>query len=197
MAADAENLHAVVAVIGSRLNGREIRDHIRRDIAVRVAHFVEKLFFDRLNIYASAGAGMLGNDKLTVWAKPRRSGNRRSPGPEYSANRTGNFRPSLRAAFDNMPGDGSRRDPVPIVETPSRIHASAARASARYRSSRPPTTICAPLVQSFDQRRRAQVNIGALHFIADRRERFAGLHVVYLDASVQKFIQPREEYRRR
>ena len=46
--------------------------------------------------------------------------------------------------------------------------------------------------KTFDERLRAEIDVGALDFIANRRKRFARVHIRDLDAFISKFIEPTE-----
>src|SRR5262245_62322126 len=49
-----------------KLNRGEVRDAIRRDVFVRIAHLVHQLLFDRRNVDPATGSFVLANDKGAV-----------------------------------------------------------------------------------------------------------------------------------
>src|ERR1044072_9921670 len=101
------------------MNAAEIRYHVRRDITFRIAHFIQKLLFDRRDIYPSAGAGMFGNDKFSVRRRlddgKTDVGHIRYTLPFILAISAR----ALRAAFDDVPGDGTGGNLVPVVKSPA------------------------------------------------------------------------------
>ncbi len=65
MSFDAEDLYAILAV-RRELDRREIGDDVRRDVGMRIAHLVEKLLFDRLDVYAAPRALMFGDYERAI-----------------------------------------------------------------------------------------------------------------------------------
>ena len=65
VARDAEDLDAVFAC-RFEIDRCEIGDDVGRNVFVRIAHFVEKLLFDGLNVDAAAGVVVFGDDELAV-----------------------------------------------------------------------------------------------------------------------------------
>src|SRR5205807_9859802 len=118
LAANALDADAIGPVVG-QLDAREVRYHVGGDVRARVAHLVDQLLGHGVNRDDTACAGMLGDGQRTVRASfhdripdVRQVGNR-SPVVEAVAPRT------LRAALDDVAGDDSRGEPIPIVVGPA------------------------------------------------------------------------------
>src|SRR6476646_9737408 len=109
MPCDAKDADAILACL-LKMDAGKIGDDIRRDVLMRIAHFVEQLLLDRLNAYATAGAFMLGDNKSAV----RRSLDDRKADIRH----IGNVRPivltvtarGLCTAFNDVTGDRAGRD---------------------------------------------------------------------------------------
>ena len=59
--------------------------------------------------------------------------------------------------------------------------------------TRPVTTTFAPPAERLDDRRHAEVGVGAEHAIADVGERAAGLHVAQRVAAADQLVEPAED----
>src|SRR5205807_1044827 len=102
-------------------HGSEIRNAIRRNVLARITHLINQLFFDSGNNYPAAGAFMFRNNKGAI-------GRCFDNWKTYSCE-IGDAAPlvlavsagSLRAAFDNMAGDGAGSQPIPIVYGPAKL----------------------------------------------------------------------------
>ncbi len=189
-ALDAENAHAVRAGV-FELNGREIGDNVGRDVGLRVAHFVEKLFFNGLDVHTPAGAVVLGYDELA--ARPGLDDRKadachvrdRVPLELTVAAR------GLSAAFDDVAGDRSGRDEVPLVELPAELVHQRSKRQARIGQPAANNDACTA-VESLDQAAGTEIDVRRLNLVANGRERFAGVHVGDLNAAFGKFIKPRK-----
>ena len=128
---DAEDANPIAALV-FQPNGREIRDAIRRDVLVRIAHLINQLFLDRRNDDPAAGAFMFCDHECAV---RRRFDDRKS-----DVRQIGNAAPlvlaisagALRAAFDDVTGDRAGRQICSNRLQPSQTRASAAPASGLY-----------------------------------------------------------------
>ncbi len=116
---DTKHFHAVVSGL-LQLNGFKIGNHIGTDIIFGVAHFVEQLFFYRIYGDTSAGMRVFGDVKMSIG---KYFGNRVSEVAPFF-----NFLPvgkitagALCSAFNNVSGNQSRSQFVPIVQFPAKF----------------------------------------------------------------------------
>ena len=93
----------------------------------------------------------------------------------------------MRAAFDDVTSDRSRRELVPIIRGPIEL--------MDHRSQRQACIGCAArddnlraFIQSFNDRRRAQISIRALNAIPNRAERLIRIHVAQFDSARDQII---------
>lgn len=186
----AENAHAVRAGV-FELNGREIGDNIRRDVGLRVAHFVEKLFFDTLHVNTPAGAVVFGDDELA--ARPGLNDRK------ADASHVGDRVPlelavaarGLSPAFDDVAGDRSGRDQVPLIELPAKFVHQRSKRQARIGQPAADDDACTA-IKSLNQAAGTEIDVRRLNLVANGRERLAGVHVGDLNAAFGKFIKPRK-----
>src|SRR6185369_5489708 len=117
---DTKNTHAIASFV-FELYRREVGNAIGRDVLVRITHLVNKLFLDRWNDDPAAGTLVLGHHERSV---RRRFNNRktnvrkiRDAAPLILAIPTRR----LCATLDDMAGNGSRREPIPIPIRPTKL----------------------------------------------------------------------------
>src|SRR5215213_5137477 len=174
------------------MNRGEVRHAIRRDVLARITHLVNQLLFYTRNDDPAAGPLVLCNDKRSIRRgfDDRKSdvGEIRNAAPLILAVATRR----LRAAFNDVTGDRSRREPVPIVVGPAKLVYQRRKRQARICGSTRDHDLRA-LVQGVNNRPRAQVSIGALNLVADCRERLACLHVAQLDTAREEIVEPRHD----
>ena len=165
---------------------------VGRDVLVRVAHLVDELLLDDGMVMRPPVPGCFVTTNVpSGW--PRRSDSRRSPGRESSASRPGSCRPRLARRIRSMwpamvpaASGPSRRAPTELVD-------HSGQRERRCRCDRPVTTTFAPRAERFDDRPRAEVDVRALHAIADGRERLARVHVRELDAAREQIVEAVED----
>ena len=145
-AAHAADAHAIGAGI-FEVDGGEIGHAIGRDVVARVADFVEKLLFHAVRIDAPAGAGVLGDGERSVGLGFHDGiadvGQIRNVLPIHLAIAAG----ALRAAFDDVPGDGAGGQLVVIVGLPAESWIMGASARA-VSVQRPAMTTSAPVASA-------------------------------------------------
>ena len=95
---------------------------------------------------------------------------------------------ALRAAFDDVARDGARGEFVPIVGLPSEFMHHRRERQRRIGGTAGDHDIRAR-VQRFGQRKRADVSVGGEDLLADRPDRFAGIHVAHLIAFRGEFVE--------
>ena len=114
------NVHAILTLVAQADRGK-IGDAIRRDVRVGIAHLIHQLFGDRSRVDDAPRSGMLGDGERSVGAD---FGNR-----EADVGEIGDVAPvleevpagTLRTAFENVPGDRTGGDPVPVVKCPAEL----------------------------------------------------------------------------
>ena len=87
----------------------------------------------------------------------------------------------LSTALDDVAGDRSGGDAVPIVELPAELVHQRSERQARVGQPAADNDV-RTFAQRLDERGGAEIDVGGLDLVADRGERFAGFHVVDLDA---------------
>lgn len=189
-ALDAENADAVGAGV-FKLNGRKIGDNIGRDVSLRVAHFVKKLFFDTLHVHTPAGSVVFGDDELAA----RPGFNDRKADACHVGDRVplelAVAARGLSSAFDDVAGDRSGRDEIPLIELPAELVHQRSKRQARIGQPAADHDACTA-VESLDQAAGTEIDVRRLNLVANVRERFAGVHIGDLDATFGEFIKPRK-----
>ena len=103
------------------MNCGEIRYTVRCDVLTRIAHLIDQLFLDTRNHDPPARAFVFGDNKSPV--------GRRFDDGETHVGKVRNAAPlklaiaarRLGAALDNVPRNGSRGEPVPVVLGPVKL----------------------------------------------------------------------------
>src|SRR5690606_4467202 len=117
-AAHAVHAHPVLAHL-LQVDGGEVGDGVRGDVALRVAHLVEELLLHRGRGDAAAGTLVLGDDEAAV--------GRRLDDGVADARKAGDAAPvdeavaagGLRAALVDVPRDDPAGDAVVVVPRPA------------------------------------------------------------------------------
>ena len=155
---------------------REVGDDVGRDVRVRIAHLVHELLGHRRDRDPAAGVRMLVDDERAVGvafddriADVREVGNV-LPIVEAVAAR------ALRAAFDDVAGDDSRGESIPVVAGPAELVAQRRHRERGVGRAAGDDDVRAAR-ERLDDRHRADVRVGRQHAIANGGERLARLHV--------------------
>ncbi len=172
-------------------DGREVGDHVGRDVAARIAHLVDQLLLDRAHRDRAAGAGMLGDHEGAVG---RDLDHRVADALEMPDAPPVREIPAgaLGAALHDVAGDDAGREPVPVVGLPAErvdhgcerdAGVGAAAGDHDLRAGR----------QRLHHRPRAVVGVGGRDPVADRGERRAAVHVVERHAGRVQLAEPLHE----
>ena len=189
-AANAFDGHAVGAVFAQPDAG-EIRAAIRRQVGPGVAQFVEQLFLDDGRRHPPAGSGMFGHDETAVGtrlddgkADIRHIGYRL---PVERAVPAG----ALRAALDDVSGDGSGGQAVPIVRQPAELMDQRRQRQRRVGRSAGNDDVRAGL-QRLDERERSEIDVRAQDALADGLDARAAVEIVEAHSARPHRVEPLE-----
>ena len=156
---------------------------------MRVAEFVEKLFFNDVGVNASTGARVFGDSERAVGfhfddgvADGGHVGNRL---PVYLAVASG----ALRAAFDDVAGDRSRREFVPVVGLPAEFVNHGSEREGGVGGAACDDHIRAG-VERLGQGERPDVGVCREDAGTNSANGFVCIHVAHLVALAQKFVDP-------
>src|SRR5690348_3906811 len=117
---NSEHPHPV-GTIRRELDRREVSDHVRSDVRVRIAHLIDELLGDSRYRHTAARSGVLRHDESTVrrrldnWIADVREIRNVAPIVQTIATRT------LGAALDDMSGDDPGREHVPVFGSPTEL----------------------------------------------------------------------------
>src|SRR6185312_12095311 len=191
VALDSEYANAIRSRVFDADRG-EIGNHVRRDVAVRVAHFLNELLRYSLHRHAATGVGMLGDDKAAILVRVcdriTDVGEIGNVAPVVLAVAAG----ALRTALEYVTGDDPGSKPVVIGVVPAVLEPDGRHRESRIgRASRNDDLRLAR--QSFDDRLGADVRIGRQDAIANRFERLAGFHVRQCMSLLHQLVQARQQ----
>ena len=91
-----------------------------------------------------------------------------------------------------MSGNGPCRNAVPVIGFPVKFAYHGAQGQRSVIAAAGDHNVCAA-AERFSNRKRAKINIGALHARADRAERLAGIHIGESDAALQQLVELRHD----